>query len=63
MYLQQPTSKEQLKQLLGRARAKKGIFEGDLEYGELEIGQIAGLIDEIKPVNEVLDQRLLMSLT
>jgi len=55
LYLQNP-SKEQLKQLLGRARAKKGMFEGDLEYGELEIGQISGLIDEIKPVKEVLDQ-------
>ena len=55
LYLQNP-SKEQLKQLLGRARAKKGMFEGDLEYGELEIGQIAGLIDEIKPAKEVLDQ-------
>ena len=55
LYLQNP-SKEQLKQLLGRARAKKGMFEGDLEYGELEIGQISGFIDEIKPVKEVLDQ-------
>ena len=55
LYLQNP-SKEQLKQLLGRARAKKGMFEGDLEYGELEIGQISGLIDEIKPVKEVLDE-------
>jgi len=42
--------------LLGRARAKKGMFEGDLEYGELEIGQISGLIDEVKTVKEVLDQ-------
>jgi enoyl-[acyl-carrier protein] reductase II len=55
LYLKNP-SKEQLKQLLGRARAKKGMFEGDLEYGELEIGQISGLIDEIKPVKEVLDE-------
>lgn len=55
LYLQNP-SKEQLKQLLGRARAKKGMFEGDLEYGELEIGQISGLINEIKPVKEVLDE-------
>ena len=55
LYLQNP-SKEQLKQLLGRARAKKGMFEGDLEYGELEIGQISGLIDEIKSVKEVLDE-------
>jgi len=55
LYLKNP-SKEQLKQLLGRARAKKGMFEGDLEYGELEIGQISGLIDEIKSVKEVLDE-------
>ncbi|UAM99557.1 nitronate monooxygenase [Polaribacter litorisediminis] len=47
-------SKEKLKELLGRARAKKGMFEGDLEQGELEIGQIAGLIHQIKPVKEVL---------
>ena len=46
-------TKEQIKELLGRARAKKGMFEGDLDSGELEIGQIAGLIDEIKSVNEV----------
>lgn len=42
-------SKEDLVQLLGRARAKKGMFEGDLEEGELEIGQISGLIHDIKP--------------
>lgn len=55
LYLQNPTV-EQLKELLGRARAKKGIFEGDLVNGELEIGQIAGLIDEIKPAKDVLDE-------
>lgn len=47
-------SKEDLKQLLGRARAKRGMFEGDLEEGELEIGQIAGLINDIKPVAEIV---------
>lgn len=47
-------SKEDLIKLLGRARAKKGMFEGDLEEGELEIGQIAGLIHEIKPAAEVI---------
>lgn len=41
---------EDLKHLLGRARAKKGMFEGDLVEGELEIGQIAGLIHDIQPV-------------
>lgn len=47
-------SVEQLKELLGRARAKKGMFEGDLEEGELEIGQIAGLIHNIKPVVQII---------
>jgi enoyl-[acyl-carrier protein] reductase II len=49
-------STDELKQLLGRARAKKGMFEGDLVEGELEIGQIAGLIHEIKPVNEIMEE-------
>lgn len=53
---QQNSTVDQLKELLGRARAKKGIFEGDLENGELEIGQIAGFIDEIKPAKVVLDE-------
>lgn len=46
---------EDLKAVLGRARAKKGMFEGDLVEGELEIGQIAGLLTEIKSVQEVVD--------
>ncbi|MDN3707041.1 nitronate monooxygenase [Myroides ceti] len=46
---------EDLKAVLGRARAKKGMFEGDLIEGELEIGQIAGLLTEIKSVHEVVD--------
>ena len=49
-------STEELKNLLGRARAKKGMFEGDLIEGELEIGQIAGLIHEIKPVNQIIEE-------
>lgn len=49
-------SKEDLVQLLGRARAKKGMFEGDLEEGELEIGQIAGLIHEILPVKQIVQE-------
>jgi len=49
-------SKEDLVQLLGRARAKKGMFEGDLEEGELEIGQIAGLIHEILPVEQIIQE-------
>lgn len=49
-------SLEELKKLLGRARAKRGMFEGDLENGELEIGQIVGLIDEIQSVDEVMKE-------
>lgn len=45
---------EQLKSLLGRARAKKGMFEGDLEEGELEIGQVSGMIRDIKPAADIL---------
>ena len=48
-------SVEELKVLLGRARAKRGMFEGDLEDGELEIGQISGLIHDIKPVAEIVN--------
>jgi enoyl-[acyl-carrier protein] reductase II len=51
-------STEALKEFLGRARAKKGMFEGDLTEGELEIGQIAGLIHEIKPVDEIFEMVL-----
>ncbi|QSW89866.1 nitronate monooxygenase [Flavobacterium endoglycinae] len=51
-------SKEDLIQLLGRARAKKGMFEGDLEEGELEIGQIAGLIHEILPVEQIIQEMM-----
>ncbi len=49
---------EELKTLLGRARAKRGMFEGDLDEGELEIGQIAGLIHDIKPVSQIVDDIL-----
>ena len=49
-------SKEQLTQLLGRARAKRGMFEGDLEDGELEIGQVAGLIHQIKPAAQIVKE-------
>jgi len=51
---QQAPSKEDLTELLGRARAKKGMFEGDLVEGELEIGQIAGLIHDIKPAAQIV---------
>lgn len=49
-------SEEELKDILGRARAKKGMFEGDLEEGELEIGQVAGLIREIKPAGKIVQE-------
>ena len=48
-------TKEDLIQLLGRARAKRGMFEGNLDDGELEIGQIAGLIHEIQPVSKIFE--------
>lgn len=48
-------SVEDLKTLLGRARAKRGMFEGDLVEGELEIGQVSGLIHEIKSVKDIID--------
>lgn len=49
---------EALDQLLGRARAKKGMFEGDLDNGELEIGQSSALINEILPVKQVFQNLL-----
>jgi len=55
LYKKNP-SKEDLIELLGRARAKKGMFEGDLEEGELEIGQISGLINEIKPAAKIVEE-------
>lgn len=51
-------SVEDLKGLLGRARAKRGMFEGDLDEGELEIGQISGLIHDIKPVAAIVKDML-----
>jgi enoyl-[acyl-carrier protein] reductase II len=57
LYEKCPT-KEELVELLGRARAKRGMFEGDLEEGELEIGQIAGLIHDIKPAAEIIDEMI-----
>ncbi|MNE06685.1 Nitronate monooxygenase [compost metagenome] len=57
LYEKCPT-KEELVQLLGRARAKRGMFEGDLVEGELEIGQIAGLIHEIKTVEDIIKEMI-----
>ncbi|MGB1517919.1 MAG: NAD(P)H-dependent flavin oxidoreductase [Crocinitomicaceae bacterium] len=48
------SSLDELKTLLGRGRAKKGMFEGDMIEGELEIGQISGLIHDIKPAAEIV---------
>jgi enoyl-[acyl-carrier protein] reductase II len=49
-------SEEELKNLLGRARAKKGMFEGDLEEGELEIGQASALVRDILPAKKIVEQ-------
>lgn len=57
LYKTAPTI-ENLRDLLGRARAKRGMFEGDLEEGELEIGQISGLIHDIKPVATIVKDML-----
>lgn len=57
LYATCPTP-EDLKELLGRARAKKGMFEGDLVEGELEIGQIAGLIHEILPAKTIVENMI-----
>jgi enoyl-[acyl-carrier protein] reductase II len=54
LYAKAPT-KEELQELLGRARAKKGMFEGDLDEGELEIGQISGLIKDILPAKKIME--------
>jgi enoyl-[acyl-carrier protein] reductase II len=51
-------SNEELAELLGRGRAKKGMFEGDLEEGELEIGQVAAMINDVKPATEVFNDIL-----
>ncbi|WP_400073907.1 NAD(P)H-dependent flavin oxidoreductase [Zobellia russellii] len=51
-------SKEDLISLLGRARAKRGIFEGDMEEGELEIGQVASLIHDIKPAARIVEDMM-----
>tara|TARA_B100000497_G_scaffold22027_1_gene25915 strand:- start:4947 stop:5894 length:948 start_codon:yes stop_codon:yes gene_type:complete len=55
LYKKNP-SKQDLIDLLGRARAKKGMFEGDLEDGELEIGQITGLINQIQPASAIVNE-------
>ncbi|GJQ07580.1 2-nitropropane dioxygenase [Capnocytophaga cynodegmi] len=56
LYHKGEASPENLKTLLGRGRTKKGMFEGDLVEGELEIGQIASVINKIQPVSEVFQE-------
>jgi enoyl-[acyl-carrier protein] reductase II len=53
--IEQNASKDELTALLGRGRAKKGMFEGDVEQGELEIGQVSATIDQIRSVKEIMD--------
>lgn len=53
---QKGATTEELKSLLGRGRAKKGMFLGDLEDGELEIGQVSALIHEIKPAGRIVEE-------
>ncbi len=52
-------TREQLSELLGRGRAKNGMFDGDLHNGELEIGQISAIIDKIKPAKNIIDDIIL----
>lgn len=49
-------SVEELSTLLGRSRAKRGMFEGDIDEGELEIGQVSSMIADIKPVKEIIEE-------
>ena len=49
-------SVDELKKMLGRGRAKKGMFEGDLVEGELEIGQISSMLTDIRPANDLVDE-------
>lgn len=52
---QKGATAEELRELLGKGRAKKGMFEGDLENGELEIGQVSAQIDQILPVRQIME--------
>ena len=53
---QEGASKDELQALLGRGRAKKGMFEGDMNEGELEIGQISAVINQVKPAQDILKE-------
>ena len=58
LYNQREATPENLRQLLGKGRAKLGMYEGDLKEGELEIGQVSSLIKEVKTVKEVFEELL-----
>ena len=58
LYQQREATPENLKQLLGKGRAKLGMYDGDLKEGELEIGQVSSLIEEVKTVKEVFEEVL-----
>jgi len=49
---------EQLSAALGKGRARLGMFEGDVQEGELEIGQVASLIDKVKPVKAIMEEMI-----
>jgi enoyl-[acyl-carrier protein] reductase II len=51
---QKGATEDELRELLGKGRAKKGMFEGDLENGELEIGQVSAQINQILPVHQIM---------
>jgi enoyl-[acyl-carrier protein] reductase II len=51
-------SPEELAALLGRGRAKKGMFEGDMDEGELEIGQVSAFIHQIKPAGDIVREMM-----
>jgi enoyl-[acyl-carrier protein] reductase II len=53
---QSGASPERLADILGRGKAKKGMFEGDIENGELEIGQIASLLNTVRPASEIVSE-------
>jgi enoyl-[acyl-carrier protein] reductase II len=53
--MERGADREELRAILGRARSKRGMFEGDMDEGELEIGQVSATINEIKPAAEILN--------
>ena len=53
---EQGASKEELQQILGKGRAKKGMFEGELDEGELEIGQVSALVNNIISAAEIVNE-------